>query len=383
MNAALEPAFGIYVHVPFCVRKCAYCDFYSCTDLDKIPSFLESLSWEIQTRAGVSGRSDSLYFGGGTPSLLDPEQIAAIIDSVAGCFNLAADAEITIEANPGTVSADKLSGWRKAGVNRINIGVQSFSDAALKFLTRIHSAADAVCSVAAARSSGFENVGLDLIYGLPGQTAKAWRRNLDAALRLFPAHLSCYMLTYEPQTLLTRNLENGDFRRISDRTAANLYDLTVNYLEDNGFYQYEVSNFSTTIHTRSRHNQKYWAHAPYVGLGPSAHSFIADRRSWNVRPLEDYLGKIRRELPAEEGAEILTSRQRMMETLYLRLRCVDGIAIPEFEEQFSAEFQKLFNKVIVRYASRGLLETTDSRCRLTRKGMRYADGIAAAFIDAA
>jgi len=381
MIPAEPEAGGVYVHVPFCVRKCAYCDFYSCADLTKISAYVDAVIAEMGTRSDVSGIRDTLYFGGGTPSLLFPEQIAAIISSVRRRFDMAADTEITMEANPGTVGADNLAGWRKAGVNRINIGVQSFSDTALKFLTRIHSAADAVAAVDLARSAGFENIGLDLIYGLPGQTAQSWRSDLEAALRLKPCHLSCYMLTYEPATPLTQSLEKGLFRRLSDKAVATLYDLTLRYLEDNGFYQYEVSNFSTSRQTRSRHNQKYWTHAPYVGLGPSAHSLRADRRSWNVRFLDDYLERIGRgELPMD-GAEDLGPRELMMETLYLRLRCKDGIAIPEFNQRFAVDFQKFFAAPIARYAAGGWVEATDSFCRLTRKGMRYADGIAAGFID--
>ena len=189
------------------------------------------------------------------------------------------------------MTAEKLAGFYQAGVNRINIGVQSFSDFFLGFLSRIHTAKEAIDSFESARSAGFDNIGLDLIYGLPGQTERMWQADLQAAIDLRPEHLSCYMLTYEPGTRMERNLRNNIFRPLSDKTVGQLYEFTVQYLEDNGYCQYEVSNFSTSHQTRSRHNQKYWTHAPYIGLGPSAHSFMENQRSWNVRSLEVYLDK--------------------------------------------------------------------------------------------
>lgn len=372
---------GIYIHVPFCVKKCDYCDFYSCTDLKKIPVYIDSLIDEIQLTPDLPFQCDTLYFGGGTPSLLEPEQIQDLIHSVYRHFRLATDAEITIEANPGTVNAEKLEGYRHVGVNRINIGVQSFSNPALDFLTRIHTADDAIYSIEFARSAGFDNIGLDLIYGLPGQTERMWRADLSAAIDLSPEHLSCYMLTYEPGTQMENNLRSGRFQSLPDKNVGFLYEFTVQYLEDNGFYQYEVSNFSASRRTRSKHNQKYWTHAPYIGMGPSAHSLINKRRSWNFRLLDAYLQKIRHgQLPVEETEE-LNSRQLMMETLYLRLRCVDGISILDFEKRFNIDFNRLFGSVVTTYESDGYLEVINNQCRLTRKGMLLADSISSRFID--
>ncbi|MBC2713958.1 MAG: radical SAM family heme chaperone HemW [Desulfobacteraceae bacterium] len=373
---------GIYIHVPFCVKKCAYCDFYSCTDLEKIPSYVQSLIVEMNLTADFPLHADTLYIGGGTPSLLKAEQIQLLIDAAINRFQAAPDAEITIEVNPGTVNAEKLAGYWQAGVNRISIGVQSFSDASLDFLSRIHTADQAIQSIEFARSAGFDNIGLDLIYGLPGQTERMWQADLQTAINLTPEHLSCYMLTYEPGTKMENNLRNGRFRALPDKDVGRLYDFTVRYLEDNGFYQYEVSNFSTSRQSRSKHNQKYWTHAPYIGLGPSAHSLVDNRRSWNVRSLEAYLRKTGQgKLPIEETEE-LNSRQLMMETLYLRLRCVDGISILDFEKRFNIDFNRCFGSIVSTYESDGVLEIINNKCRLTRKGMLFADSISSRFIDA-
>jgi len=372
---------GIYIHVPFCVKKCAYCDFYSITALEKIPAFVDALIHEMHLTADFQFYADTLYFGGGTPSILSPEQIRRLIDTAAHRFQLSPSSEITIEANPGTVTAEKLAGFRQAAVNRINIGVQSFSDSALGFLSRIHTADDAIDAVSLARSAGLDNIGLDLIYGLPGQTERMWQADLQTALRLSPQHLSCYMLTYEPGTPMENNLRNGRFQALPEKNVGQLYDFTVQYLEDNGFYQYEVSNFSTSNQTRSRHNQKYWIHAPYVGLGPSAHSLIDKRRSWNVRSLEAYLDKTGLgQLPIEDIEE-LSCRQLIIETLYLRLRCVDGLSILDFEKRFNIDFNRLFGSIVVAYESDGDLEIINNQCRLTHKGMLFADNISSRFID--
>lgn len=381
MDKSPDKTGGIYIHVPFCVKKCAYCDFYSCTALNQIPEYVDALINEMNMSPDFSFCADTIYFGGGTPSLLKPEQIQRLIDAVCKRFSVASHPEITIEANPGTVDFQKLAGYKKAGANRINIGVQSFSDAALAFLSRIHSSADAICAVEMARSAGFDNIGLDLIYGLPGQSVRSWQSDLKAAIRLAPRHLSCYMLTYEPGTRMENDLINRRFRPLPDKTVGALFELTAGYLKEEGFDQYEVSNFSTSFQTRSRHNQKYWTHSPYLGFGPSAHSFMEKRRFWNVRYLETYLRKTGQGNPPREEIEELTRRQLMMETLYLRLRCADGLLITAFERQFDIEFRQFFSAVIAGYEAEEILEIVDNQCRLTPKGMLFADGVAARFID--
>ncbi|MFZ2631648.1 MAG: radical SAM family heme chaperone HemW [Desulfosalsimonadaceae bacterium] len=378
----MNDEYGIYIHVPFCVRKCGYCDFYSVPDLNSIPAYVQAVVREMALVEGASVRVDSLYFGGGTPSLLEPVQVSQLVDAVCRRFDVADDTEITLEVNPGTVSLEKLSGYRRAGVNRLNIGVQSFRDASLGFLSRIHTADQAVQCVEMARSAGFDNIGLDLIYGLPGQTAHQWESDLKAAVDFHPEHLSCYMLTYEPGTRLTLDLKENRFQALPEGAVGALYEVTVGYLADNGMRQYEVSNFSTATVTRSRHNQKYWVHAPYIGLGPSAHSFMNNRRRWNVRSVDGYLQQIQLGRSPTEGSECLDRQQLMMEAIYLGLRCVDGIGISGFENRFHVDFKTLFGPLLTEeYASDGYLEVANGRCRLTRRGMLFSDSIAARFIQ--
>lgn len=372
---------GIYIHVPFCVKKCAYCDFYSVTDLDKIPIYIQSVVEEAGWGEELPSTVDSIYFGGGTPSLLEPGQVRQVMDAVCRRFDVSANVEITLEVNPGTVSFEKLSGYHQAGVNRLNIGVQSFRDASLAFLSRIHKVDQAIQCVEMARSAGFDNIGLDLIYGLPGQTVQQWESDLQAAVGLHPEHLSCYMLTYESGAPLTSDLKKGRFKALPEGSVGRLFDITVAYLADNGLPQYEVSNFSTSKETRSRHNQKYWIHAPYIGLGPSAHSFMNNCRRWNVRSLEGYLRQIQSNQPPTEGSECLDRHQLMMEAVYLGLRCVDGIGISGFENRFDADFKALFGPLITEYGLDEYLEVANGRCRLTRRGMLFSDYIASRFID--
>lgn len=381
MNTNHEIKSGIYIHVPFCIKKCAYCDFYSIADLNIIPSFIQALSLEIEMSDALPSDVNSIYIGGGTPSLLDPEKIESIIDQICNRFHVESSPEITLEINPGTVTLEKLSGYRHAGVNRINIGVQSFSDQSLDFLSRIHSADDAVDCVKMARQAGFENIGLDLIYGLPKQNEKLWQSDLEAALNLNPEHLSCYMLTYEPGTPIMKDLENKRFKALSENDVSEQFDFTSRFLEENGYIHYEVSNFASSLDTRSVHNRKYWFHAPYIGFGPSAHSLIDNRRFWNVRSVDTYIQTIQTGKRPIAETEILDEKQQMIEVVYLRLRCAEGIRITDFENRFNINFNRLFGRIISSFESDGYLNIVNGHCQLTRRGMRFSDSIAARFIN--
>ncbi len=381
VNANHEKNTGIYIHIPFCVKKCAYCDFYSITDLEIIPSFVQSLVREVKMVDAPVSDVDTIYIGGGTPSLLNPENIGCLIDTICNRFCVISASEITMEVNPGTVTPEKFAGYRKAGVNRINIGVQSFSDQSLDFLSRIHTADDAVCCIKDARRAGFENIGLDLIYGLPEQTEKTWRFDLESALKFTPQHLSCYMLTYEPDTPMTMDLMYKRFKALSEGKTGALFDFTARFLEENGYLQYEVSNFASSIKTRSSHNQKYWSNVPYIGLGPSAHSFIDNCRSWNVRSVNKYMQRIQAGQRPVAETEILDTKQQMMEVIYLRLRCVEGICMADFETRFNVCFNQSFGHVVDLFESKRFIKIVDGHCRLTSSGMRFSDSIAARFIE--
>ena len=282
---------GIYVHVPYCVRKCPYCDFCSSVDHSSIPDYLDCLVREIEMVGTTEQVYDSLYLGGGTPSVLESDQIARIIETVRGHFEIKDDVEITLEVNPGSVNRQSLAAYRRAGINRLNIGVQSFNDENLKFLGRIHASAEAGFSIGWARQAGFDNIGLDLIYGLPGQDQKNWHDDLNRAIQADIEHLSCYMLTCESGTPLGRDVVRGRVKLPEGDFVRELFDTTIDYLNNHGFRQYEISNFARRTDDKapalhSRHNQKYWSFAPYIGLGPSAHSFQAPTRHWTHRSIE-------------------------------------------------------------------------------------------------
>ncbi|GBC63119.1 hypothetical protein DENIS_4108 [Desulfonema ishimotonii] len=367
---------GIYIHIPFCIRKCAYCDFYSVSDLSLMPGFVRALEREMAMRAAeFPDPCDTLYLGGGTPSVMTPTHVRRLIAAARCHFDLLPEAEITIEANPGTVSRRSLAEYRRAGVNRINFGVQSFRDDHLCFLGRIHSAQAAVQSLTWARQAGFDNMGLDLIYGLPGQSQAEWREALGRATEFRPEHLSCYMLTYEPGTPLDRRRTDGAFQPLEEARSGDLLDLTIGFLETHGYEQYEISNFARSEEFRSRHNQKYWAFAPYIGLGPSAHSFLPPRRFWTPRSVTEYLRAIDAGTAPTAGTETLTREQQIMEAVYLGLRTTGGISVATFEERFGLRFEATFGPVLARLRKDGLIRADADCCALSRKGMRFLDSV--------
>ncbi len=378
---------GLYIHVPFCLGKCPYCNFFSVTDLSLKGAYLDALLGEIELYRNNRLRFDSVYFGGGTPSLLSPHETARILKRVRESLFVSEDVEITLEANPGTVSEGSFRGYFEAGINRINIGVQSFRDENLRFLGRIHSSREARAAVESVREAGFENMGLDLIYGLPGQTRKEWEEDLSLALSLRPEHLSCYMLTYEGDAPMGKAAKNGDIVPLRDDAAARLFSFTLNYLSDFGYPPYEISNFARTDSAdpekfRSRHNVKYWNFSPYVGLGPSAHSYLHPVRQWNTASVAAYIYKVGAGKSPAEESETLSVEQQMIESVFLGLRTTDGIDSNEFEKRFGAPFAEIFQKPLARLIKEGLLTVTGGRCAPTLKGMRFHDGICGLLVQA-
>lgn len=297
---------------------------------------------------------DTLYFGGGTPSVFKAINIERIIENTYRLFNFLHDTEITIEVNPGTVTSEKLKGYQSVSINRINIGVQSFNDEFLNFLGRIHSSNDADLTIRGARKAGFDNIGIDLIYGIPGQTKKTWLSDLRKAVEFEPEHLSCYMLTYEKGTPLDRERRQGRFKPVASSLSAELFETTMEYLAAHGYVQYEISNFAKNASKISRHNFKYWSFSPYLGFGPSAHSFIEPRRYWNCRSIKKYRENIKEGGLSIEEKEILSKEQRMMEF---------AEKIKQLEE----------DGYILRIQPK-------NRCALSRKGMLFLDSIASMFM---
>jgi oxygen-independent coproporphyrinogen-3 oxidase len=343
MNAKLKKPGGIYIHIPFCVKKCPYCDFYSITDLSFSSRYLRALTAEIQYFHSDFLNFDTIYIGGGTPSVLSSEDIRRVLETVFKRFHILKDPEITIEVNPGTVSLEQFNSYRQAGVNRLSIGVQSFQEKNLRFLGRIHSVTEATLAFERAHRAGFDNIGMDLIYGLPEQSKENWLYDLEQAIQIRPDHLSCYMLTWEPGTPLHRNLQSGWYHPLHDRKVRELFYLTIEYLEDHGYVHYEISNFARkTAENKSpkisAHNSKYWSFVPYIGIGASAHSFIEPQRYWNYADVEKYIQKIEADHPPVEANETLTTEQLIMEAIYLGLRTRSGIDVEEFNQKFELDF---------------------------------------------
>ena len=384
-----EPA-GIYVHIPFCIQKCSYCDFYSITDTSPRSAFIDALVHEMHLKSNFAEKFDTLYIGGGTPSVFDAVTIGRIIAAARRSFQILADAEITLEVNPGTLSAEDFDGYRSAGINRLSIGVQSFNPLNLDFLGRIHTSSDASMAVQRARDAGFENLSLDLIYGIPGQTATAWIKDLQRALEFEPAHLSCYMLTYEPGTPLDAGRQKGRFRPLPEGDVSNLFEVTAAVLDSRGYAQYEISSFARTGpgrsgkgrcgQNRSRHNRKYWSFVSYLGLGPSAHSFKEPMRCWNQPHVNHYIKALAAGRFPPAAKEVLSRSQLMIEAIYLGLRQTEGICLEAFAEKFGLSFKRRFGDTLQDLKDRGLIRFKNC-CALTRQGLLLLDSIVSMLVN--
>ncbi len=380
-----EPA-GIYAHIPFCHRKCPYCDFYSITDLQFKAAYVAALIKEINAAKKKGLSFDTLYFGGGTPSILSAEYIEKIIRSFFKRFDFINRPEITLEINPGTIDEMKLSGYRDAGVNRIVIGAQSFQDSQLDLLGRIHSGKDAKLAIKTAIKVGFDNIGVDLIYGVPGQTMKSYVSDLTEAIKFKPAHISCYMLTYESGTRMEKNIRAGTLSPLSETKVIKMFRITRKFLTESGYEQYEISNFANKISDNensgsmiSRHNMKHWTNVPYLGFGPSAHSYIGKIRRWNKKNVTSYIEDITKGRAPIAGKETLNKEQQIMETIYLGLRKTDGININEFEKNFGFNLLDRFDETIEILMNKKLISIEGGRLTLTYRGMEFIDSIAGMF----
>jgi oxygen-independent coproporphyrinogen-3 oxidase len=377
---------GAYIHIPFCIRKCRYCDFYSTTDLSLKVAFLNALEREIKLTDPRSLKFDSLYIGGGTPTVLNTDDICRVVEIAGRYFNILPDAELTLEVNPGTVTLDKFRRYKKIGINRLNIGVQSFNDSYLQFLDRIHTASEAMDCVQWARQAGFDNVGLDLIYGIPGQDLAGWRRDLIQTVDIAPEHISCYMLTCEGGTPLAQDVRKGRAQMPLDDLLSELLYSTAAFLTANGFSHYEISNFVRKTEDESkslasRHNQKYWSFAPYIGLGPAAHSFIEPMRYWNTSDINTYISETEAgRLPLAEE-ETLTTEQLIIESIYLGLRKISGIDLLWFNLRYGLDFHSTFKQVIEELTAGGLITISETHCALSHKGLAMLDSVAAMFTN--
>lgn len=385
MNLQLSQNAGLYIHIPFCVRKCPYCDFYSLTDLALKPKFLKALLREMERVPHEGLCFDTLYIGGGTPSVYEYNDISQIVAATFQNFDFRPDSEISMEVNPGTVSIEQLKGYRQAGINRLNIGVQSFQQKNLDFLERIHTENEAHRAIADIQRAGFKRIGFDLIYGLPDQSKKHWLEDLKQAVEYIPTHLSCYMLTYEKGTPFHGGLKAGRIRPLDDDHLRELFEATIDFLEDHGYFQYEISNFAMIADGKetnvSKHNLKYWTMVPYIGLGPSAHSFIEPQRYWNVSSVGTYIETIESgRLPVAER-EVLTQKQEMIEAIYLGLRMTQGIDSFWFRQKFGINFFETFKDLIADLEKRNYIKAGPTHTALTRQGRAFLDSIVSLFVD--
>jgi oxygen-independent coproporphyrinogen-3 oxidase len=365
---------GLYVHVPFCRQKCRYCDFYSIPSVSRIPEWLRALEREALIYKERFSAFDTLYLGGGTPSLLATEDLARLVEFFFRHFSLPSEAEVTLEANPNDVTVEKMHIYSRLGFNRISLGVQSMEDGELALLGRRHSARQAARAMERIRASGFFSFGVDLLYGTPGQTETEWQRTLERVLALEPDHISCYQLTLSPGTPLWEMLEAGRIVMPDEEQESRLFVMASEVLETQGFVHYEVSNYARGGLHVCRHNAKYWERVPYLGLGPSAHSFLGDARWWNHRSVTKYCQELSRGGRPVEGFERLSDEQAALERLSLQLRTRAGVPMGDL-----AGYEKT-DRVLPGLLEAGLLQRVGERAVPTREGFLVADRLPLMFL---
>jgi oxygen-independent coproporphyrinogen III oxidase len=376
-----DPA-GIYLHIPFCATRCHYCNFATGGyESDLARRYIAALSKEIEDAPSRPAmRSvDTLYFGGGTPTTLSIEQISGLVETCRKKFDIDPGAEITIEANPGSVSGDYLEKLRALGINRLSFGVQSFDDLELQMIGRTHSAQDAREAVRIARSAGFANLSIDLIAGLPEQKMETWRTNLDEAFQLAPDHLSVYLLELYRDAPLLHRIERGELRAIDEELTVEMYFALMDEAERLGFEQYEISNWARPG-CSSRHNLKYWMGAPYWAFGVSAAGFDGQSRWSNTRNIHDYLEKVEGGHSPVSEREELDDEDRQSEALFLGLRLRDGVDLQAHRRRFGVSVVDRYRDELERLRGAGLIEVSDENIVISRKGKVLANEVFAAFV---
>jgi len=368
---------GLYIHVPFCTSVCPYCDFaVTLAGEERRQAYLAGIGREAAMAAADGLDFDTVYLGGGTPSALTPDQLAEILGAVRARLRIREDAWTFLEINPEDVSSASVGAWRELGVRTVSLGVQSFDDAALGFLGRRHSADAARGALDRLREGGFDTVSIDLIYGLPGQTAEGWRRQLEEAAARLADHLSCYQLTIHPGTVFGRRQARGELAEAAEPVQAGRFLLTHRVLAELGYEGYEVSNFAAAPAHRSRHNLKYWSHQPYLGLGPSAHSFVGRRRFWNHRMLRAWQHAVDAGCRPVDGFEELGDAELALEMVMLGLRTAGGIDLEALRSRYGVDLVELNRRIIERYCESGHLVLESGRLRPTLSGFAIADTLA-------
>ena len=381
--ACAPPPLGLYIHVPFCASICGYCHFTrGLSDPALERRYVEAVIREIAApKADATSAADTIYFGGGTPSLLAPADIAAMIRACRDAFDVAPGAEITLEANPDSVSADRLAGYLAAGVNRLSLGVQSFRDQDLARLGRRHDAARARAAFGEARAAGFDNVSLDLMLALPGQTREDARESVEGLVALEPEHASVYLLELFPGTPLGDAMALSGAAKPDEDDAADMYLDTMARLESAGLEQYEISNLARPGR-QSRHNVKYWTDGEWLGFGCGAHSTVGAERWNNTESVPDYVERIERGASPESARRRLSRREQLEEALFMALRLVDGVPLDRVRTRYGTDVWREWGERLAPFEEAGLLERDDRRLRLTREGMLLASSVMTAFLEA-
>ncbi|MCQ2200018.1 MAG: radical SAM family heme chaperone HemW [Paludibacteraceae bacterium] len=363
---------GLYIHIPLCTKRCSYCSFFSSTLIGRRAEIIDALCREMRERKGYLPADDNvlstIYIGGGTPSLLPMSDIERLIDNALDTFDHAEDMEITMEANPDDLSDDYVKGMAESRINRLSIGVQTFDDEELKLINRRHDSAEAVEAIERVKRAGIDNFGMDLIFGLPSQTSESFERTIDKAISLAPAHISAYSLELQEDSLLFKKVEKGEVLLPSDEEVEQMSEQIADRLQEAGYEHYEISNWAKPGR-RSRHNSSYWTGTPYLGVGPSAHSFDGESREWNVSNVLKYLGG------AKPEKEILSEQDKYNEYLFLSLRTCEGICFADYEARYGSSRLDKLESEMRQFLNRGLMSFENGHLRLTRKGIILSNTI--------
>jgi oxygen-independent coproporphyrinogen-3 oxidase len=366
---------GIYIHIPFCKTRCVYCDFYSTTQSGLKGRYIRALCKELEIRKDyLNGEPvETIYFGGGTPSQLEPDDFRQVFDTISRVYGMEQSKEVTLEANPDDLTPEYLQVLSQLPFNRISIGIQTFNDEILKLLKRRHSSSQAIRAVEDARSAGFKNISIDLIYGLPSETPESWNNDLSQAIALRPEHLSAYHLTYEEGTPLYTMLQEKQIREVSEEHSLLFFSGLIRQLSDAGYEQYEISNFCIPG-KHSLHNSSYWRGVCYLGCGPSAHSFNGESREWNVSSLHLYIKGIENGKRNSE-MECLDKTTRFNDLIVTALRTMWGLSLTQLEKEFGQAYLNHALRNARKYLNNGKLKIEKDHLRLTPEGVFISDGI--------
>jgi len=371
---------GIYIHIPFCRKRCHYCDFFKTTDFSLKSRLLDGIRKELDIRASElnSEEISTIYLGGGTPSVLFLDELKGLLDTIRQNYRVSENAEITLEANPDDLTQALSTAFREIGFNRLSMGVQSFSESDLKLMNRRHGVLQALQSVKWAKKAGFSNISIDLIYGLPNQNLEEWERNIQIAIELDVQHISAYNLTYHEGTVFYENLKKGILKELPDEISLQQFEILIKNLTEAGFEHYEISNFSKSGYY-SQHNSSYWKNKKYLGIGPSAHSFDLNSRRWNVSSISKYLEGLEKDLPFSE-AEILTEQDRYNDYIITGLRTIWGISGAFIYTEFSKSYYIHFQKSVEKYIPSGHVLNNSETVTLSQSGLFISDQIMSDFM---